>query len=127
MKRSAVGKYIFDRLTVDQIGTADEICGSITFSGDFPGFAGHFPGNPLVPGVCLIETVRVAFAKCRSCDAQVTKVKSCRFRAMVLPDMPLELKLKLKENAPGNFTVQTEISAADVSVMRAALEIAKEK
>ena len=35
-----------------------EVSATISFQKDHPVFAGHFPGNPVVPGVCMIQIIR---------------------------------------------------------------------
>jgi len=44
-----------DRVTAHVPGT--EASGEKTFAPDDPMFAGHFPGNPIVPGVILTEAL----------------------------------------------------------------------
>ena len=61
MKKSAVSGYLHDHLTDCRLVDDNHITGKLKFAPDFPGFAGHFPEYPLVPGVCLVETVRCVF------------------------------------------------------------------
>jgi 3-hydroxyacyl-[acyl-carrier-protein] dehydratase len=41
--------------TIEEIG--DNIKARFVFRSDFTGFKGHFPGRPVLPGVCKIQAV----------------------------------------------------------------------
>ncbi|MEI6425111.1 MAG: hypothetical protein WCP55_23075 [Lentisphaerota bacterium] len=52
---SNVLRALKQRLRIHEPSKADVFSGSLVFDSDFPGFKGHFPGNPILPGACLIE------------------------------------------------------------------------
>ncbi len=64
-------------------------------------FAGHYPGNPILPGVCIIETVHRA-AKATSPDPVVlAAVESTRFLGPVSPGDVLTVDLRWEERPDG--------------------------
>ena len=75
-----------------------------------PCFAGHFPGNPIVPGVVLLELVEALLAghgyRVREC-AQV------KFLSPVFPLDRLALRVEVTERASARFAV----TVADTSAM----------
>ena len=59
---------------------------TITFDKEFPGFAGHFPGNPIVPGICEITLVELLAKLATGNDALRTKkITHVKFRTPLLP------------------------------------------
>ena len=46
---------------------------------------GHFPGDPLVPGVVLIEAVRSAAGRCAGRDLSIARIRDAKFLAEVRP------------------------------------------
>lgn len=82
------------------------------FPPDFPGFAGHFPGNSVLPGIIQILAV-VHTAGGDSID----KVKNCKFLRPVHPDEALAVQVQLsagqgKIMAQGDLRVNGEVCAA---------------
>lgn len=126
MKHSVISAYLHENLKDCQLIDDNHICGRILFTPDFPGFDGHFPGFKLVPGVCLVETVRCTFEKALQTRVQTVKIKSCRFRAQVVPDTAVEIKITVKELAPAHWQLQSEIMTGEVSALRVSLEVEKE-
>jgi 3-hydroxyacyl-[acyl-carrier-protein] dehydratase len=62
------------------------------FPETFKGFQGHFPGNPIVPGVCLVQCALVlAGAICKR-PLQVRLIKSAKFLATVSPGQPVQVE-----------------------------------
>lgn len=75
--------------------------GYFTFKPDMPVFRGHFPGDPVVPGVLLIEALCQAGAfgllsrpENKGMNALLTGVTNARFRAGVRPGDRLVMKVK---------------------------------
>lgn len=57
--------------------------GTVSFDPGFRGFEGHFPGRPIVPGVCLIELVRVFAEVVLKRKLRCVGIPQCRFRRPV--------------------------------------------
>ena len=90
---------IIDR-TDNTITTTQMISGKEDF------FRGHFPGDPIMPGVLLCEATFQTGALLMSYimdgglegkTAVVSRIQSAKFKAMVRPGDKLEIKVELKE------------------------------
>lgn len=76
---------------------------SISSSEEF--FQGHFPGNPVVPGVLIVETMAQACqVMLKNSSLELSKIKRARFREMVKPGD--QLVIKVKKKADSVFTAQ---------------------
>jgi len=62
-----------------------------------PCFEGHFPGNPILPGVLQIEIVRAAVSAHLGVRAEVVAIDSMRLRAPVRPGDALRVDLEIPD------------------------------
>ncbi|MCK9616566.1 MAG: hypothetical protein M0R21_01885 [Lentimicrobiaceae bacterium] len=69
-----------------------------TLNPSHPVFKGHFPGNPVVPGVCLIEMAKEIFAQTMGQNLVLQQAANIKFLAVVNPEVHPFLKFNL------NFT-----------------------
>ena len=58
---------------------------SLPIAADHPAFAGHFPGNPIVPGVVLLDEVLYAIGKMIGLDTSVCQISAIKFFSPVRP------------------------------------------
>lgn len=77
--------------------TADKgaITATLCFGKDFIGFQGHFPQNPILPGVCLLESVLVLVKRLMGNSVHMTELVVSKFFAVVLPGQNLFIDCKL--------------------------------
>ncbi|HEX5476990.1 MAG TPA: hypothetical protein VFX09_03970 [Burkholderiales bacterium] len=68
-----------------------------------PALPGHFPGNPVVPGVLLLA--RVARAAAKLADAPLAAVPVVRFHAPLRPGERFEVELERSAGALIEFRV----------------------
>lgn len=75
-----------------------------------PHFQGHFPGNPIMPGVTIIEAMAQTAAimvgtelgmEDKNMQVYFMAIDKCKFRRMVVPGDVLEMKLKTVRGKPG--------------------------
>ena len=77
----------------------DEISANIHVSSDSPWFRGHFPGEPILPGVAQIGMVIDAIRQARNQDLKVSSVRRVRFKQIIRPDNQLKvMATPLKQN-----------------------------
>ena len=93
-----------------QTGDGQYTC-AVDFDPAFTGFDGHFEGNPIVPGVCLIELARVHAESALGCRLKTEEICQCRFRSPVPAGMTASVKLQVCKLDDTHFRLQSEIRA----------------
>ena len=63
-----------------------EIIGKYSFSEDFTGFAGHFPGYPILPAVLQLLLAQLLIEKQKGCKVRVTRIVKAKFLSEIRPD-----------------------------------------
>ena len=77
----------------------------LPFSADHPVFAGHFPGQPIVPGVLLLDWTQAAIEA--HLGLQVQALAEAKFHSPATPADLLELEFEV-----GAAAVRFEIRSA---------------
>ena len=79
-------------------------------------YRGHFPGEPIAPGVCNIQMLTECASKAVGKSLLLSKIRQCRFTALVTPkETPfLDIRLQWRKEADEiSFTAsagcQTEV------------------
>lgn len=70
----------------------------IVFGDGFSGFKGHFPEQPVLPGVCQIALALVMAERMRGVRQQLVQVVNARFISMVQPGQRLQVQCTLAED-----------------------------
>ena len=66
---------------------------SCTIPTDHPSLDGHFPGNPVVPGVVLLDQVREALRVWQP-GQRISTIKQVKFLQVLLPGQRLDIQLE---------------------------------
>ena len=111
-KDSVIDGELRSRLTKLRRADDGEYLCEIVFDAGFRGFEGHFEGNPIVPGVCLIELVRVHAESVLGKALEVSAIRNCRFRRPVLAGDAVTSKLKIGDEENGSFRIAGELDTA---------------
>ena len=75
---------------VERVG--GRIVGRFRLPAAFTGFQGHFPGRPVLPGVCEIMAVVATWQKWTGRVTTIHEVVSAKFLASVLPDQEMAVR-----------------------------------
>lgn len=59
---------------------------------DFAGFRGHFPGSPVMPGVCIVTAVILAAETSARKPLRLKHLKSAKFFSPVVPNECVEIR-----------------------------------
>ena len=83
-------------------------------------FSGHFPNNPIVPGVCLIQIVKETLSKHLGKELTLAEGKNIKFTAVVNPNeyKQLEVEHILKSTENGIFRVNSKIFNLDTIFLK---------
>ena len=93
---------------------------NVTFNDGF--FQGHFPGNPVMPGVLIVEAIAQSGAVLMSKTLEVAtenktiffaSVDNCRFRYPVRPGDTLRMPVEIVRHRAGLFKFQGRALVGD--------------
>lgn len=61
-------------------------------------FNGHFPGNPIMPGVCMMQIIKELAEQITDKQLLMQSLSNVKFMALINPEVTPELKLELDIN-----------------------------
>ncbi len=69
------------------------------FDESFPGFDGHFPGSPLLPGIMLLKAALVLCEDLLERPLELSCIEKAKFAGRVLPGQSVRLEVRLTPTA----------------------------
>ena len=79
-----------------QVADGDETLFGITLLPDFIAYKGHFPGNPVSPGVCNIQMIKECAEQLTCKRLFLPYIAKCRFSAVITPLTTPQLQLRMR-------------------------------
>jgi len=100
---------------IESIEHADNVVKAmLSVNADSPIFKGHFPGQPVVPGACMLQVVKDVLTGALGYAVQLRKADNLKFVGMVVPSadntLTLELSYKVIDES---ISVNAKLSDGD--------------
>jgi 3-hydroxymyristoyl/3-hydroxydecanoyl-(acyl carrier protein) dehydratase len=92
----------------------------VTVEAADPCFDGHFPGNPLVPGVVILDLVHAELTRQRGERVRVVGVPGVKFLRPLRPDEPMHIELANVDELLVNFTCRVDVQRIAEGTLRIA-------
>ena len=98
-------------LSAVEPGAGDSMVGRLAFPADFIGFRGHFPGNPILPGVCLVESALVILEARSPAPLHLKEISSAKFFSPVAPDTKVEIVCRVRPLPDASLRLEATASS----------------
>ena len=97
-----------------------EYAATVTLNATHPLYAGHFPGNPVVPGVCTLQIIKECCEQAIGRRLMTSRIASCKFTSIIRPDIDnrLEIALALSTDAENNWNCRAEVRDDTTTYMK---------
>jgi 3-hydroxyacyl-[acyl-carrier-protein] dehydratase len=85
---------------------------TLTFSypESFTGFQGHFPGDPILPGVCVLQSLRIGLEQAWRAPLRLVEIIDARFLSPTKPGDELLFNARESARDGGVFSVKTKVT-----------------
>lgn len=75
----------------------------VNINKDHPILKGHFPGRPVVPGVCMMQIVKELLEMQLQKTLQIREAENMKFLSVIDPDQDPEINVAI------NYSIESEI------------------
>ena len=86
----------------NQAGENGEDACTFSVPGTFSGYRGHFPGNPILPGIVQLSFIRRLAERRLGRALRLAGVRRIKYLRTITPDMPVTLTLTLEPGEAEN-------------------------
>ena len=87
-------------------GDAGMVSLEFLYPPSFTGFQGHFPGDPILPGVCILQSLRMGLEEAWRIPLRLLEVGNAKF---IVPTRPGDkLLYTVRESARDDVSVSTK-------------------
>jgi len=69
-------------------------------------FQGHFPGQPVLPGVCMVRIAQELLEKAIQCPLELLKADQIKFLAVIDPRQTRSFEVKMNYSRPGEESLK---------------------
>lgn len=82
-------------------------------------YRAHFPGEPVTPGVCIVQMAKELLEELVGQPLEIVRVKNVKFLSVVSPETDTDLTFNVKKTEvselAGEVSTQTEVMAGGVA------------
>lgn len=93
------------------------------FPASFTGFKGHFPGKPILPGICEIQAVIVISEELHKKEGRVKKIVSAKFFNPISSDEEMLFEYSENMKTDKEALVKVSVSGKDKKIAKLELKI----
>lgn len=99
-----------DFYTIQSFETADnqKYLAIIMLNKDHEVFKGHFPGNPVTPGVCMMQIIKELTQRALQAPLTMKSASNIKFMALINPEVNPLLRLELDIVITDDTTVKVK-------------------
>jgi 3-hydroxyacyl-[acyl-carrier-protein] dehydratase len=87
---------------------AQRYVANIRLNKDHEVFSGHFPGNPVTPGVCMMQIIKELTQEVVNSPLTMKSASNIKFMALINPEVNPELKLELDITLADDNTIKVK-------------------
>ena len=91
-----------------------KICAHFVFGEKLSLFKGHFPGNPILPGVIQIEMVKYCLENIIQEPLFLQKVNKTKFTSLIHPDKAVMVEINFDTSEKGGFDARAVVRVENV-------------
>ena len=98
-----------------------DIVGSFSFPAESVIFKGHFPDNPILPGVAQLEAVKYVIEQTLGCKCALQEAANIKFFQPILPNQEFTFIISYKNNGDNildvrvkGMTIETNTKCTDI-------------
>ncbi|MGD9579686.1 MAG: hydroxymyristoyl-ACP dehydratase [Syntrophorhabdus sp.] len=85
---------------------ASIITAQAIFASESPWFDGHFPDNPIVPGIAQMSMIFDLMQRTMGPGLKLEGFKRVRFKQLIRPETPISILVKPAKKTPNRFEYQ---------------------
>ena len=100
-----------------------EVTARFLFPAKFIGFQGHFPGKPVLPGVCNIQAVIVMLQAWEEMDIGLKEIVSVKFLSPVSHGEEIVFNYRNQTKSNGEALIKASVISKDKKVAELQLRV----
>lgn len=115
---------------LDQLFILDEIDESengfeamLQTNPEHPIYAAHFPGNPITPGVCIIQIANELLEKQLGKRLFLKTIKNVKFLSVIIPAEGKKIKYAFSDIAETEMGYKTQVVVSDETMVYAKMSL----
>ncbi len=100
-----------DLFVIDHDDEQLEVSAVFSFSDDYLGFQGHFPGRPILPAVAQLAAVRCVVEHYLKKEVKPAGYSRVKFRGMICPEQEMKVRVllvKTERNYSADFFISDD-------------------
>lgn len=121
---------INDYFTILRSEATDNLSGvvSIRLNAHSIIYEGHFPGEPVSPGVCNIEMIRECAEAVHGHALRINRIKQCRLTTLVTPlnHSTADVTINLQEQEPNTYRLTATLGKGEETYLTLKADVADE-
>ena len=96
---------------------------------EWPIYKSHFPGHPITPGVCIVQTVQELLQSLMHRRLTLVQAKNVKYLAIISPEETTELTVTfslIEEQPDGSLKLQAQVASGETLCTKLSLTFKEE-